>query len=151
MSDSTKENETHKPNIVVMAHSSWYKRPTVIISLMVLLLVAGGILISQQGDKKAPIYAAQTPSIAKVNLSKDGFSPSTVTIKVGSIVEWRSTDETGTHQVAANPVKTHTELPGLLSDQLGQGTVYRYKFTKTGAYHYHDEINPTLNGTVIVQ
>jgi plastocyanin len=151
MSDSIKHNETHKPKIVVMAHSPWYKRPTVIISLMVLLLVVGGVLISQHVDKKAPVHAVATPPIAKVSLSKDGFSPTTVTIKVGSIVEWRSTDETGTHQVAANPVETHTELPGLVSDQLGQGAVYRYKFTKAGTYHYHDEVNSMLNGTVVVQ
>jgi plastocyanin len=42
-------------------------------------------------------------------------------------------------------------LPSLVSNQLGQGAVYRYKFTKAGTYHYHDEVNPTLNGTVIVQ
>jgi plastocyanin len=134
-----------------MTHSAWYKRPTVIIGLMVLLLVVGGILLSQRGDGKAKVYTVPTPSIATVDLSKDGFSPTTVTIKVGNIVEWRSTDDTGTHQIAANPVNAHSELPSLVSSQLGQGAIYRYKFTKAGTYHYHDEVNPMLNGTVVVQ
>jgi plastocyanin len=110
-----------------------------------------GIVVASHKSGSAPVHTVPTPEIAQVSITKDGFAPSTVTIKAGNIVEWTSSDDAGTHIVAANPLKVHSELPSLLSTQLGQGAIYRYKFTKAGTYHYHDEVNPQLNGTVIVK
>ena len=131
---------------------AWYKKRSnqailVVLLVMVLLLA----LVLNRHQPTAPVHTVPTPEISQVTITKDGFAPNTVTVKAGNIVEWTSSDDSGTHIVAANPFKTHTELPSLISTQLGQGAIYRYKFTKAGTYHYHDEVNPQLNGTVIVK
>jgi plastocyanin len=131
---------------------SWYQKRSnqvlLVIATVILLLL---VLTLGHHQPKAALYKAPTPAIAKVSLTGSGFSPATITVKTGNIVEWTSRDELQTHQVAANPLQVHSELPSLVSNQLGQGAVYRYKFTKAGTYHYHDEVNPMLNGTVVVQ
>jgi plastocyanin len=131
---------------------SWYqKRSNQLLLVMATVILLLLLLTLGRHQPKAALYTAPTPAIAKVSLTNNGFSPASVTVKAGNIVEWTSHDETQTHQVAANPLQVHSELPSLVSSQLGQGAVYRFKFTKPGTYHYHDEINPTLNGTVVVQ
>jgi plastocyanin len=131
---------------------AWYrKRSNQVILVVAAVIVLLLITVFGRHQPEAAVHTVPTPQIATVSLTKDGFAPSTVTIKAGNIVEWTSSDDAGTHIVAANPLKVHSELPSLVSTQLGQGAIYRYKFTKAGTYHYHDEVNPQLNGTVVVK
>jgi plastocyanin len=88
--------------------------------------------------------------VASVKVTGKDFLPGTLTIKRGTVVEWTSVDGSTTHIIAANPYPSHKELPGLVSPQLGQGAKYHYTFTKAGTYHYHDDLKPTVNGTIIV-
>ncbi len=95
-----------------------------------------------------PVYAKEE---AKVNITKDGFTPQTITIKRGAEVTWTNKDSKD-HQVMSDPHPTHS-LFGLVTDErLKTNETVTYTFEKSGTYTYHDELNPLkLKGTVIVQ
>ncbi len=91
------------------------------------------------------------PAGAAVSMTASGFSPSTVTVKVGGTVTWTNTD-TAVHQPASDPHPTHTGLAGF--DALGgvsPGKTFRFTFTRAGTFGYHDHVFTTRTGKVIVE
>lgn len=91
-----------------------------------------------------------TSSPITVYITSTGFSPSTVTVKAGTVVTWTNSSG-GSVEVASDPHPTHTNLPGFVSSALGNGASYSFTFTKVGTWGYHDHLHPTVEGTVIVQ
>lgn len=79
-----------------------------------------------------------------------GFTPSTLTVKVGSVVTWNNTSGSAV-QVASDPHPTHTDLPDLNSGSLANGQTYSYTFNKIGTWGYHNHLDPTEKGTVVVE
>ena len=119
-----------------------------------ILVVGAAIIVTLLVSGRTPsnvVVSAPEAKVAVIEVTKDGFSPATLTIEKGSVVEWRSTDGTTTHIVEANPYPSHTSVPDLVSGQLGSGATYRYKFADAGSFGFHDKLNPTLNGTIVVQ
>jgi plastocyanin len=85
-----------------------------------------------------------------VTFTDKGFSPSPVTVKVGTTVTFVNESSSGMW-VASDPHPTHTLLPGF--DQLasaGKNGTYEYTFTKIGTWTYHNHLNPTVKGTIVV-
>lgn len=85
-----------------------------------------------------------------VTYSDTGFAPKTLTVKKGTTVRFVST-ATGGMWVASAVHPTHQLLPGF--DQLksvGKGGTYDYAFVKVGTWKYHNHVNPSDVGTVIV-
>lgn len=85
-----------------------------------------------------------------VNYTQDGFQPHSITIKVGQTVTWtnKSSDDLW---VASNPHPTHTDYPGF--DELKSmptGQTYSFTFTKVGNWGYHNHLNPSQQGVVVV-
>ncbi len=91
----------------------------------------------------------EAPSL--VVYSDDGFSPSTITVKKGTTVTFRN-DSSSQMWIASDPHPTHTDLPGF--DGLrgyNQGESYTYTFEKVGTWGYHNHLNSSDKGTVVVQ
>lgn len=88
---------------------------------------------------------------ATVDYTDSGFTPKSITVKVGTTVTWtnKASDKMW---VASAPHPTHTDLPGF--DQLGSvakdGT-YSYTFKKVGNWKYHNHLDPKDYGIVVVQ
>lgn len=78
------------------------------------------------------------------------FSPASLSVKTNTAVTWVSNDDDNNHVLQAGPHPGHSSLPDLKSPILGANQSYTYVFKKPGTYTYHDEINPELGGTVIV-
>ncbi|MGA8015110.1 MAG: plastocyanin/azurin family copper-binding protein [Candidatus Dormiibacterota bacterium] len=76
---------------------------------------------------------------------QDVFSPETVTIKVGQVVEWKNTG-IQTHSV------TFTSDSGISDALLTSGKTWEIKFTKAGSFAYECTFHVTLGmiGTVVV-
>lgn len=85
-----------------------------------------------------------------VSITSSGSSPSTVTVKAGTVVTWTNSSG-GDIRVASDPHPTHTDLPGLDSSTLANGDSYSFTFTKVGIWGYHDHLDPTVKGSVTVQ
>jgi plastocyanin len=104
----------------------------------------------------APRLARPKPSTAnvataRITIDDNKFNPELLTVKKGTKVTWIvSGDDDDTYVIASNPHPSHTDLPGLLSPQIREGSTYTYIFDKTGTFGYHNDLIPTGNGTVKV-
>ncbi len=115
-----------------------------LVSLMVLMLVLV-VVVSIMSDKKS------TPTgTAVVTITNNGFIPATISVKKGTKITWTNTD-TKLHQVASNPYPKDDGLKGLKSEILNNNQSYSFTATETGNFGYHDDRNPTVNGTIQVK
>lgn len=90
----------------------------------------------------------QNPVVEKTDT---GFSPATVTIKKGTTVKFIN-KTSAKMSVASDPHPTHTNYPEFdqyKSDAKGK-TEYDFTFEKVGTWGYHNHINPSETGTIIV-
>ncbi len=80
-----------------------------------------------------------------------GFSPSNINIKQGQTVQF--TNKSGRPMwVASNIHPGHNDLPTF--DQfkaIGQNSIYKYTFNKPGIWKYHDHVNASMGGVIIVE
>src|SRR6185437_12050418 len=89
-------------------------------------------------------------NIAVVNITNKGFEPATVVVHQGTTITWSNSD-VSLHQVASNPFPKDDSLPSLKSEILNNNQTYQFTADKTGSFSYHDELRPTLNGTIVVE
>lgn len=97
------------------------------------------------GTEKGAAVAAGT-----VAYTATGFTPKTVTVKAGTGVTFVNQSSNGMW-VASDVHPTHQLLPGF--DELKSvvtGGSYTYVFTKVGRWKYHNHMNPSDGGTVVV-
>ncbi len=89
---------------------------------------------------------------AKVGITAGGtFSPATITVKQGTTVTWTNTG-TAKVWIASDPHPTHTDYPGFNSGtDIGAGESWSFTFDKKGTWGYHNHLNPTAKGTVVVE
>lgn len=91
------------------------------------------------------------PSVT-VLYSLGGFSPSIIRIKAGQTVIFKNTTEEDEMWVASNPHPTHIGYSGF--DQ-HRGVVkdeeYAFTFLQKGTWGYHNHLNPSRGGQVIVE
>lgn len=107
----------------------------------------------------SPTAVSNTPSVSPTGASTEkvvvtytdkGFTPKTVTIKVGTTVQFMN-QSASSMWVASALHPTHQLLPGF--DQLQgapNGGVYTYTFVKVGTWKYHNHLNPSDMGVVVV-
>lgn len=87
----------------------------------------------------------------KVSYTSAGFSPKTVTIKKGETVVFDN--KTGkAASVASDEHPTHLLYPEFDQYKTAQRgkTEFRFTFTKSGTWNYHDHLNAGMVGTVVV-
>lgn len=85
-----------------------------------------------------------------VNETADGYKPKTVTVKVGAKVVWTNkSGEVGDVSSAQHP--THLVYPPLNLGNFDDGASVSLVFDKPGTYKYHDHLNPSRFGTVVVE
>ena len=126
---------------------------TIWITVLVLVVAGGGLwwLLAggddgQSGDSSTALVCPDDTT-AEVKYTDRGFEPNSVTISKGDTVCWLNQSTQGMH-VASNDHPVHDDYPGF--DQLGSGGVYSFTFDKTGTWGYHNHLNHTVMGTVIV-
>lgn len=74
-----------------------------------------------------------------------GFSPASLTIKVGTTVVWTNSTS------APHTVTSATSAPDVIaSDSIPNGGTFSFTFKKTGTYQYHCSIHPYMTGTIVV-
>lgn len=85
-----------------------------------------------------------------VTLTAKGFEPQKVTVKVGTKVVWMNkSGEMANVSSAVHP--THLVYPPLNLENFDDGTSVSLVFDKSGTYKYHDHLNPSRFGTVVVE
>lgn len=136
------------------------------VAVLVIVIVGGYFLLSPQKTSvttptseitptsSAAMQESASPSSAMqentVTLSADGFSPATLTVKAGTEVTW--TNKSGAvGNVNSDVHPTHTIYPPLNLGKFADGESLSLTFDKAGTYGYHNHLDSSQTGTVIVQ
>jgi plastocyanin len=75
-------------------------------------------------------------------ITRSGFTPDSISIKAGQRVRWVN-KTAANHQVVADD-------SSFSSPVLAQSNAFAHLFTSGGTHRYHDGLQPSLNGTVVV-
>ncbi|HKT37962.1 MAG TPA: plastocyanin/azurin family copper-binding protein [Ktedonobacterales bacterium] len=89
---------------------------------------------------------AATVKIVGASFSTYGFSPGSVTVKVGDTVEWVN-NSTVPHTSTSDSGSALSWDSGAIDT--GGGT-FSFTFTKAGTYAYHCSFHASMHGTIVV-
>src|SRR3990167_6602908 len=131
---------------------------------VLIIIVLGAFFVSRNNQESIPNtpIATTTPTTTStqsaepettienmVVYSDTGFTPASITVKVGDTVTFKNSSSKSM-QVASAPHPTHTAYPEF-DAKVGteNGGTYMFTFTKTGTWKYHNHLNSSNFGTVV--
>ena len=127
--------------------------------ILILIVVGAGVYFygnlakKDSSNSQSSLQQTQTPAESGaqiITLTPEGFSPSTLTIKVGTRVRWvNKSGQLG--DVDSDPDPTNTSYPPMNFGTFSDGSSVELIIDKAGTYHYHNHLNPSQRGTVVVQ
>jgi plastocyanin len=101
------------------------------------VLPAHANLLGDEGAAANPVAFA----VVKVSMRNMRFSPQTLNIKKGTVVEWKNDD-----------LVPHTATSASFdSGSLGRGNSWRHTFTKAGQVPYACTFHPMMTGVIVVK
>lgn len=117
---------------------------------IVILGILGALTISgciSNDENRSVNYGSNNSSYSMltdvINIQNSTFSPSNITVNVGTDVKWLNHDKI-THRVIS-------DNETFQSANLAQANIYSFTFTKEGTYNYHCAIHPAEKGIIIVK
>ncbi len=101
----------------------------------------------QEADQKEPV----TPTTEqKISYDGSSFSPNELKITKGTKVIFENMSDSSMW-VASDPHPTHTGLPSLNTGRgYGKGENYTYTFNESGSWGFHNHLNSSHTGKVVV-
>ena len=118
-----------------------------------LVLTACSKIASQQtATGQAPTTeGSSVPDVANtITYSDTGFSPNPLNVKVGEVVTFNNTSNSVV-QVNSAPHPAHNLYPVLNIGAINPGESKSITFTSAGTYKYHNHLNASQNGQIVVQ
>lgn len=131
----------------------------IITSIIVLIIVAGiGFLSIQNKTKTVTVTKNQinntpkesVPTSVTVSVTSQGFKPSELKIKKGTLVIWNN-ESANSVTVNSDNHPAHLLWPFLNLGTFKNGESVSVVFDKVGNYTYHNHFNPTQRGKVMVE
>lgn len=92
--------------------------------------------------------AAQSANTISYNGS--AFSPSSITVKAGTTLTIKN-NSSDALQFESDPHPVHTDNTELNVDLVNPSESKTFTVTKTGTWGYHNHLNPSQKGSIIVQ
>jgi plastocyanin len=130
------------------------KNLLLVICVLAVLLFVGFLGSQSTSNKKSPETSSsvqEEPDVTVKLVDQGKYEPETVVIKAGQVVRWVN-DSKGLMWVASNPHPSHTDLSGFDQKEiLRNGASWQFKFVNPGQYFYHDHLEPSRRGKVIVE
>jgi len=133
------------------------KKSIIITSLGIILLFL--LLVAGCSNKDNNVIQPSVNNDNVIEITGSGFNPSALTINAGETVTWINKNPFQAWPASAvHP--THGAYPepgGCLGSKfdackgLGQGKAYSFAFNQKGTWKYHDHLDPSSTGTIIVQ
>ncbi len=101
---------------------------------------------SAPSDQPSP----DTSAVATITYGDTGFSPSKITVKAGSKVEIKNTTSHNM-QFDSDPHPVHTDDTDLNAGLVAAGGSMTFTVTKKGTFGYHNHLDPSETGTIIIE
>lgn len=128
----------------------------VLLVLIVLILIISSEVAEfreeSKKDQSTQSHGVQVNNnvLQQVVFTNEGFTPSEIHIRKGTTVAWTNRSK-NPMWIASDPHPSHTYLSGFDQKEIlnTKGT-YRFIFTKSGAWKYHNHIIPSFRGKIIV-
>jgi plastocyanin len=92
---------------------------------------------------RPPATSPPPSSGQAVGIANFAYTPSSITVRVGTRVTWTNRQAAIQHTVTADD-------GSFGSGQLSTGVSFSHVFTTAGTYSYHCSIHPDMTGTVTV-
>lgn len=132
--------------------------------VLALILIAVGVWWWNSNREPAPISPPAISSNA-VSYTASGFSPGSLNVSEGTTVTFRNNSSREVWPASArhptHDVYDGTSMPehcpnadNSAFDACGgvpPGGMWSFTFEKTGEWRYHDHLNPSMSGMVVVQ
>lgn len=134
-----------------------YKKNIWILIVVAIAVVAGLFLLlgsksinPTSTNVKPNVTGKYSVPVSEVSVTQSGFEPQTITIKPGVTVVW-SNKSGGDVTVNSDNHPTHLLWPFLNLGKFANGSKVSVVFKTAGTYTYHNHLNPSQKGTVIVK
>ena len=117
------------------------------LSFGVLTILTVGLAHVAGGRSAMPHAQEKTtaPLASEVKIDNFSFSPSTLTVHVGTTVTWTNRDD------IPHTVVSTDDPRAFKSKVLDTDEKFSYTFTKPGAFPYFCSVHPKMTGKVIVE
>ena len=132
------------------------------ITLIGIVILAGILLFAYFNRSNLPAQVNLSPETIQspgtvqspeagnqIIYSDAGFSPKQITVKVGEKIEFMNNSSSNV-QVNSAPHPTHELYPELNIGVIAPGESKSVSFTTTGTKTYHNHLNPSQNGQIVV-
>lgn len=125
------------------------QRPLVVILIAATLIIGFLLFQVSKTPKKTGPGSVPIPRL-EVVVGKNGFSLQTLTIKKGETVVWIN-QSGGNVTVNSDPHPTHNLHRFLNKGEFSSGSSVQVTFEETGTFSYHNHLNPSQKGTIVVK
>lgn len=133
-----------------------------IVAVAAFMLIGGYSTTTPTGEIAGSNDSNEQSSENTIVMTSSGFSPSSLEISVDDTITFVS--EEGVHWPASAVHPTHTVYPGSDINKCGSGEEifdscrglsagesFSFTFNEAGTWAYHDHLNPSIFGRIIVQ
>lgn len=139
-----------------------------VILIVILAVIGGGAFALTRKSKtnNTPATSISTPassstsqssntsqpsaSVATITYGNSGFSPSTITVKAGSTITIKN-NSSGDLQFDSDPHPVHTDDPELNVGAVAPGQSMTFTVSEKGTHGYHNHLNSSDTGTIVVE
>src|SRR5205809_4243064 len=130
----------------------------VVAGILILIIIAAGTFFYGKIKNTSQSITSQNKTTGtmqangeqEILLTNKGFSPDSVTIKIGTRVKWTNTSS-GLGSIDSDPHPIHSSYPPMNFGQFSNGSSVSLVFNKSGTYHYYNHLNLQQKGTVMVK
>ena len=131
----------------------------IIIAVVFVAIVAGAALFmfprtgtspSPQIESQPEAITSDVPLAATITYTNDGFTPKDLRVKVGDIINVVNTSSRSL-QFSSDPHPIHTKNPELNAQTISAGASVNVTVTAQGTFGFHDHLDSTKTGTLVVE
>lgn len=99
---------------------------------------------ARPGATATPASSGNDSDENTVTIAGMQFTPATLRVAPGDEVTW-------TNNASMPHTVTGTNVGGLTSGRMGNGSVFTHTFEEPGTYEYYCALHPSMTGTVVVE
>jgi plastocyanin len=131
------------------------KKNIIIVVVLLVVVIAGGAFWmlrtpANKTDNTSTKSSTSTGQTTTITYGDSGFSPSTVTVHSGDTISIKN-DSSRSMQFDSDPHPIHTDDPELNVGAVTPGESMSFTVSQKGTHGYHNHLNPSDKGTIVVE